>query len=340
MQAALKVRKSPLLNRISDQVAEAGTYIKKKGTELLSTLKEGIDGITGGASSVLDSASETSTEALDWIRRKWDGPALTAGTTPSQEDIVRLAQGIAPVVWLLGKTGAGKSSIVAALTGASHAEVGSGFRPCTLKTHFYDLPEQMPLVRFLDTRGLEEPGYDPTEDIQFCQSQAHLIIAVIKAADASQDGVLATLEKIRKSQPDWPIIVVQTGLHDVYRKGADHPETYAFDADGLALPDANVPRQLVTLLNYQRNLFKKLKGSKLHFVPVDFTPADEGFQQTEYGKKALVAAILVAAPESIKRMMRTKIKQEKSGASDEEIRVAYSALLAAALASAKRGDKL
>lgn len=328
-----------MLNKISRQVDEVKQYIQNSGSLLLSNLKANFGSLTDGASSALDSASEIKAEALEWIRRKWDGHTVPVGTVASQDDIDRLARHIAPVVWLLGKTGAGKTSIIAALTGASHADVGNGFQPCTLKTQLYDLPERTPLVRFLDTRGLEEPRYDPAEDIKFCQEQAHLIIVVIKAADALQNGVISTLQNIRKAQPDWPVIVVQTGLHNLYPKGADHPAGYAFDAEGLPLPAASVPRQLVTLLKYQRTMFNGLKGSKPHFIPVDFTPEDEGFNNTEYGKQALVDAILVAAPESIKRIMRTRIKQEKTGVSDEEVRAAYSTLLASALATANRGDR-
>ncbi len=34
-----------------------------------------------------------------------------------------------PVIWLLGKTQAGKTAIVQALTGSPLTEIGSGFRP-------------------------------------------------------------------------------------------------------------------------------------------------------------------------------------------------------------------
>ena len=37
-----------------------------------------------------------------------------------------------PVFWLLGKTQAGKSSLIRALTG--NAEVGNGFQPCTKRS--------------------------------------------------------------------------------------------------------------------------------------------------------------------------------------------------------------
>jgi energy-coupling factor transporter ATP-binding protein EcfA2 len=322
-----------VLNKITSQVGELGQFIKQGGSELLGGLVAAFDTITGSASSVIDSASETHAEAMDWVKRALDRSKYAGAVTARPEDVARLAKAIAPVVWLLGKTGAGKSSIISALTGSGHAEIGSGFKPCTLRTQRFDLPAQTPIVRFLDTRGLEEPGYDPAEDIRFCESQAHLIIVAIKAADPSQEGVVATLQKIRKAQPEWPVIVVQTGLHSLYLRGADHPAEYAFDSEGRPLAGADVPRQLASVLIHQRSLFKDLKGPKPYFVPVDFTPADEGFTQTEYGKKALVAAILVAAPDSIKRVMRTRINQEKTGATDEEVRGAYIELLSAALAA-------
>ncbi|MCB1822073.1 MAG: 50S ribosome-binding GTPase, partial [Candidatus Competibacteraceae bacterium] len=61
-----------------------------------------------------------------------------------------------PVVWLLGKAQAGKTSIIHALTGSPTAEIGDGFQPCTRTARFYDFPAEVPVVRFLDTRGLGE----------------------------------------------------------------------------------------------------------------------------------------------------------------------------------------
>lgn len=58
-----------------------------------------------------------------------------------------------PVVWLLGKTGAGKSSLVRALTGQTEAEIGNGFAPCTRSARSYDFPAHEPLVRFLRHTG-------------------------------------------------------------------------------------------------------------------------------------------------------------------------------------------
>ena len=36
-----------------------------------------------------------------------------------------------PCLWLFGKTGSGKTSLIRNLTGAVDAEIGSGFRPQT-----------------------------------------------------------------------------------------------------------------------------------------------------------------------------------------------------------------
>src|SRR5580700_42757 len=139
------------------------------------------------------------------------------------------AQAIAPVVWLLGKTGAGKTAIVAALTGDPYAEVGEGFEPCTRTAAYYDVPSEAPLLRFLDTRGLGEVDYDPTKDIAWCEGQSHLLLVVMQVADPVQDKVVRVLGQARRRHPDWPIVVAQTGLHRLYPAGAKHPEPYPYN---------------------------------------------------------------------------------------------------------------
>ena len=61
-----------------------------------------------------------------------------------------------PVLWLIGKAQAGKTSIIRALTGSETAQIGNGFQPCTRTARFYDFPNEAPVARFLDTRGLGE----------------------------------------------------------------------------------------------------------------------------------------------------------------------------------------
>src|SRR5438045_9655323 len=77
----------------------------------------------------------------------------------SLESLVK--QTPAPVFWLFGKTQTGKTSIIRFLTGADDAEIGRGFKPCTRFSREFDFPaDAAPLLVFLDTRGLEEGGYD------------------------------------------------------------------------------------------------------------------------------------------------------------------------------------
>src|SRR5215470_9904953 len=93
------------------------------------------------------------------------------------------ARRLAPVVWLVGKVQSGKTSIIRALTGASDAEIGSGFRACTKTARIFDFPLAAPIIRFLDTRGLGEVAYNPAADIAYCEDRAHLVLAVVKALD-------------------------------------------------------------------------------------------------------------------------------------------------------------
>ncbi len=133
--------------------------------------------------------------------------------TSDTESARQRAKDSALVVWLLGKTGAGKTAIVAALTGDPRAEVGQGFEPCTRTAGFYDVPREAPLLRFLDTRGLGEASYDPASDISWCEDQSHLVLVAMQVSDPAQHVVLQALQQARRRHPDWPVVVAQTGLH-------------------------------------------------------------------------------------------------------------------------------
>ena len=125
------------------------------------------------------------------LDRLWSaiGDSLFGGaggsSSASTQAARQRAQSNALVVWLLGKTGAGKTAIVAALTGDPRAEVGQGFEPCTRTASFYDVPAEAPLLRFLDTRGLGEASYDPSSDISWCEEQSHLLLVVMQLSDPS-----------------------------------------------------------------------------------------------------------------------------------------------------------
>jgi len=149
-----------------------------------------------------------------------------------------------PTLWLLGKTGAGKSSIIQALTGNSRVQVGNGFAPCTSTAMAYDFPEENPVLRFLDTRGLGEAHYNANEDIALCQAQSHVLLVVLKADDPEQSAVLAALKSIRKANTITHVLLVHTAVHTVpaeaRRRTVAHQQQAVAQVWGSALPAVEV----------------------------------------------------------------------------------------------------
>ena len=122
-----------------------------------------------------------------------------------------------PVFWLFGKTGSGKSSIVRYLTGATAAEIGNGFRPQTTTSTQYDFPNSdQPIVKFLDTRGLGETGYDPAEDLAAFDASTHVILVVARVMDHALAELIEPLRKVRAARPTRPIVLALTCLHEAY----------------------------------------------------------------------------------------------------------------------------
>ena len=201
------------------------------------------------------------------------------------------AQSNALVVWLLGKTGAGKTAIVAALTGDPRAVVGQGFEPCTRTAATYDVPPEAPLLRFLDTRGLGEVNYDPANDMAWCEEQSHLLLVVMQVPDPAQETVLRALQSARRRHPDWPLIVAQTGLHRLYPAGTAHPTDYPYTGGPEDEANASVPHALRQALAYQRKLLDGLRGPRPRFVPIDLTLPGDGFPPPDFGLEMLMRAL-------------------------------------------------
>jgi uncharacterized protein (DUF697 family) len=224
------------------------------------------------------------------------------GSGADPEDARKRAQAIAPVVWLLGKTGAGKTAIVAALTGDPYAQVGEGFEPCTRTAGFYDVPPEVPLLRFLDTRGLGEVGYDPTKDIAWCERQSHLLLVVMQVADPVQHTVLRVLRLARRRHPDWPVVVAQTGLHRLYPVSIGHSKPYPYTGGLEDETHAPLPHALRQALAHQRRLFDGLPGPPPRFVPIDFTVPEDGFPPHDYGIERFWLALQEAGPRAFEAL--------------------------------------
>jgi uncharacterized protein (DUF697 family) len=241
----------------------------------------------------------------DAIEESLFGPAAV-GTDSARQ----AAQATALVVWILGKTGAGKTAIIAALTGDPRAEIGLGFEPCTRTSAFYDVPLEAPLLRFLDTRGLGEPGYDAASDIAWCEEQSHLVLVVMQASDPVQDAVLHALLQARRRHPEWPVVVAQTGLHRLYPIGMAHPMPYPYTGGQEDETQASLPHGLRQALAYQRKLFDAVRGARPRFVPVDFTLPEDGFEPADYGLEALWRVLSEAAPLAFDMLHRARTDME------------------------------
>jgi uncharacterized protein (DUF697 family) len=235
-----------------------------------------------------------------------------------------------PVLWLIGKTQAGKTSIIRALTGSETAEIGNGFQPCTRTARFYDFPAEAPVVRFLDTRGLGEVAYDPTDDIRYCESQAHLLLGVMKAADIRQDPVFEVLRQVRKRHPEWPVLIVQTGLHEAYPPAAGHLLPYPYDQQPWP---PQVPADLARALTAQRDRLGALPGSMPpRWTPVDLTLPEDGYEPVNYGLDALWTAIETVSTLGLQAMLRGD-----AGIRDVYDRAAHPHIVGHALAAAGIG---
>ncbi len=232
-----------------------------------------------------------------------------------------------PVLWLIGKAQAGKTSIIRALTGSETAEIGNGFQPCTRTARFYDFPAEAPVLRFLDTRGLGEVAYDPAEDIRYCESQAHLLLGVMKATDIRQDEVFEVLRAVRRRHPEWPVLIAQTGLHEAYPPAGEHILPYPYDRQPWP-PQA--PHDLTRALRAQRDRLGKLPGvAPVRWVPIDLTLPEDDCEPANYGLDALWSAIEAVSTLGLQAMLRGD-----AGVRDVYQRAAHPHIVGHALAAA------
>jgi uncharacterized protein (DUF697 family) len=240
-------------------------------------------------------------QRLAKITQGLKGALLPERVGATEAEIAARARKLAPVVWLLGKVQSGKTSLIRATTGCSNAEIGNGFRACTKTARMFDFPEEAPLIRFLDTRGLGEVGYDSAEDLAVCEGQAHLVVVTMRVLDQQQEAIIDVVRAIRRRHPEWPVIVVQTALHEGYLMGADHVLPYPFkERDPAALAAAGVSPDLIRCLTRQRALFVDIPGNgAIAFVPVDFTLVGDGWQPADYGYDAFIETLQNTAPAAV-----------------------------------------
>jgi uncharacterized protein (DUF697 family) len=239
-----------------------------------------------------------------------------------------------PLFWLFGKTQSGKTTLIKYLTGAAEAEIGKGFQPCTRFSRQYQFPTQeTPLVRFLDTRGLEEPSYDPEEDLARFNNAAHVVLVVVKAMDHAQENIIKNLRKVRQAQPRRPVVLVLTCLHESYPQ-QQHPQPYPFnDGDEPAATEPPLPDDLRRSLDEQRRHFAGLFD---RWVAVDLTPADEGFNDPEYGGPRLRQVLQDVLPAALAQTL-ISLQEATHGLQDIYARQALPYIVAYSTAAATAG---
>jgi uncharacterized protein (DUF697 family) len=251
----------------------------------------------------------------------------------TREALERLRrQAPVPVFWLFGKTQSGKTSLIKYLTGAEQAEIGRGFRPCTRFSRRYQFPSpDAPLLTFLDTRGLDEPGYDPAEDLARFNDEAHVVVVTVKALDHAQENVVTHLRTLRRAQPRRPVVLALTCLHEAYPQ-QQHPLPYPFAAGASAAPGSPAAGDLARSLGEQRRRFEGLFDRA---VALDLTPPEEGFNDPDYGGPALREALLEVLPSALAQTLRTLAEaqrdlQDLAAAQALPYILAYSSLAATA----------
>ena len=196
-----------------------------------------------------------------------------------------------PVLWLLGKTGAGKSSIVERLTGDSRAQIGNGFEPCTATASFYDHPAEIPVMRFLDTRGLGEAHYDPHDDLSACSSSSHALLIVTRIDEAEQSALIAALESLGSSVRKLAMLHVHTTLHSI---------------------EDPVARQRA--IDYNTRQIRDATGRQVPVVQIDFTDPDDGFEDCDVGLETLRQAIIDLVPALSDALAHRKAKDAEQAA--------------------------
>ena len=231
---------------------------------------------------------------------------------------------------MLGKTGSGKTSIIRYITGSDDAEIGSGYRPETKHSREYCFPDdEDTLVRFLDTPGLGEAGYDATGDLQSFGRKSDLIILTVRLTDQSTESLLRSVQTVRKSNPQRPVVLVITAIPDAC------PGTTEFDPHLLDdLGKDTLPEPIRRPLRAQLDRFAGLYD---HAVAVDLTRPEDGFEPADLGGDRLFEVIMDSMPAAMRLTMTTMRRLQsdlhEASSNTTEVMILTHATLAAGAAA-------
>ncbi len=239
-----------------------------------------------------------------------------------------------PAIWLFGKTGSGKSSVIRYLTGAEGATIGEGYRPETTTSRRFDFPDSLePLMTFLDTRGLGEASYNPKEDIEHFSGSTHLMIVTVRVTDHALQCILDPLRLIRKAAPHRPVLLALTCLHEAVGNtdltdGVDpfaiHPITNG-DSD----VSAPIPSSLQQLIDAKVKQFAGLHDA---VIPIDLTLLEDGYTDPDFGGSRLKQSILEQLPYAYRQALMALKDSSSKGRPSRRQQVRWQILASSALA--------
>lgn len=265
--------------------------------------------------------AESLRSAWGLAKAVWDTDATKPDIDKAMADL--RAKVPAPVFWLFGKTQTGKTSIIRYLTGAEDAAIGCGFRPCTRFSREYPFPAaETPLLTFLDTRGLDEPGYDPTPDLEAFDGRAHVMVVTAKLIDLAQGNVREALKKVRSANRHRPVILALTTLHEAYPH-QQHPQPYPYaDLNAAAIP-TDVKRRIDEHAEQFAGLYDAI-------VPIDLTRPEEGYEDPNYGGEHLKRTLVKFLPAAYRQAL---IRLDDVTRSLKDAHLSHAAPIIAAYAS-------
>ena len=232
-----------------------------------------------------------------------------------------------PALWLFGKTGSGKSSVVRYLTGADAATIGEGFRPETKASRRFDFPDSLePLMTFIDTRGLGEAAYDPSEDIQRFSDTTQLMVVTVRVTDHALENLVDPLRRIRRSNPERPVILVLTCLHEATASVDLSDQADPFDDDTTS---NEVPERLQVLIEEKEKQFSGLYDD---IIPIDLTKPEDGFADPNFGGRRLKKAILDKLPHAYRQALLALGEADRRGKTSRQTQSQRQILASSALA--------
>jgi predicted GTPase len=174
----------------------------------------------------------------------------------------------APAFALVGRRGAGKSSLINALFGTKVAEVGH-VKSQTGRGKWFDYASELGAISVLDTRGIQEGSKPEEEDgakdsvtsilVELKRKVPDVILFVVKATDADSgiDADLAALERIyaeveREHRFRPPLVALATHCDVVEPKAT---RLHLFDAD----PREDIDEKLARVADVEHHLESKIK---------------------------------------------------------------------------------